>query len=184
MSLSMDSSSSPPQPARSRRWIWIALIVALAITLLAGVGAFVVAPRLCGVTEPQRHGLDCDIPLPAYATYLGLLPAPSAVGVSTKTYDFHVPDTTEQAIKDFYAQRLPSSGWKCVNHDDPVDVTAFQGTRGVGSHPWRLAARRRAWNWRSACPRSPGTWTPRALSARASLQSDYAMMRPTADHRM
>ncbi|HEX3271327.1 MAG TPA: hypothetical protein VHR15_11805 [Ktedonobacterales bacterium] len=132
MSLSMDSSSSPSQPARSRRWLWIALIVVLALALLVGVGALVVAPRLCGVTEPQRHGLDCDIPLPPNTTYLGLLPTPSAVGVSTKTYDFHVPDTTEQAIKDFYAQRLPSSGWKCVNHEDPVDVTAFQGTRAVG----------------------------------------------------
>ncbi len=131
MSLSMDSSSSP-QPARSRRWLWIALIVALVVVLLAGVGAFVVAPRLCGVTEPQRHGLDCDIPLPPNATYLGLLPTPGAVGVTTKTYDFHVPDTTEQAIKDFYAQHLPASGWKCVNHDDPVDVTAVQGTRAVG----------------------------------------------------
>lgn len=132
MSLSMDSSASPSQPAHSRRWLWIALIIALVVVLLAGVGAFVVAPRLCGVTEPQRHDLDCDIPLPPNTTYLGLLPTPGAVGVSTKTYDFHVPDTTEQAIKDFYAQHLPSNGWKCVNHDDPIIVTATQGTRSVG----------------------------------------------------
>ena len=132
MSLSMDSSASPSQPAHSRRWLWITLIIALVVVLLAAVGAFVVAPRLCGVTEPQRHGLDCDIPLPPNTAYLGLLPTPGAVGVSTKTYDFHVPDTTEQAIKDFYAQRLPANGWKCVNHDDPIIVTATQGTRSVG----------------------------------------------------
>jgi len=132
MSLSMDSSSSSPQPARSRRWVWIALIAALVLALLIGVGALVVAPRLCGVTESQRHGLDCDIPLPPNATYLGLLPTPGAVGITTKAYDFHVPDTTEQAIKEFYAQHLPSSGWKCVNQDDPVAVTAVQGTRAVG----------------------------------------------------
>jgi hypothetical protein len=131
MSLSMDSSSSPPQPARSRRWIWIALIIALTIALLAGVGALVVAPRLCGVTEPQRHGLDCDIPLPPNTTFVGFLPTPGAVGVSTKTYDFHVPDTTEQAIRDFYVERLPSSGWKCVSKDVPTGATALQGTRGV-----------------------------------------------------
>jgi len=132
MSLSMDSSASPTQPARSRRWLWIALIVALALALLVGVGALVVAPRLCGVTESQRHDLDCDIPLPPNTTFVGFLPTPGAVGVSTKAYDFHAPNTTEQAIKDFYAQHLPESGWKCVNHDDPVVVTAVQGTRAVG----------------------------------------------------
>jgi hypothetical protein len=132
MSLSMDSSSSSPQPARSRRWVWIALIAALVLALLIGVGALVIAPRLCSVTNSQRHGLDCDIPLPPNTTFLGFLPTPDAVGVTTKTYDFHTPGTTEQAIKDFYAQRLPSSGWKCVNQDDPVAVTAVQGTRAVG----------------------------------------------------
>jgi len=101
MSLSMDSSASPSQPARSRRWLWIALIIALVAVLLAAVGTFVVAPRLCGVTEPQRHGLDCDIPLPPNTTFKEFLPTPGAVGVSTKTYDFHAPDTTEQAIKDY-----------------------------------------------------------------------------------
>jgi hypothetical protein len=131
MSLSMDSSSSSPQPARSRRWLWIAIIAALVLALLIGVGALVVAPRLCGVTESQRHGLDCDIPLPPNTTFLEFLPAPDAVGVTTKTYDFHTPGTTEQAVKDFYAQRLPSSGWKCVNHDDPIIVTANQETRAV-----------------------------------------------------
>ena len=131
MSLSMDSSSSPPQPARSRRWIWIALIIALAIGLLAGVGALVVVPRLCGVTEPQRHGLDCDIPLPANATSKGLLPSPDTVGVTTKTNDFHAPDITEQTGHDCYVQRLPSGGWTCVGKDDPTGVTALQGTRGV-----------------------------------------------------
>jgi hypothetical protein len=132
MSLSMDSPSSSPQPARSRRWLWIALIVALAIVLLAGVETLVIAPRLCGVVESQRHGLDCDIPLPPNTTFMGFLPTPGAVAITTKTYDFHVPGTTEQAIKDFYAQHLPSSGWKCVNQDDPVAVTAVQGTRAVG----------------------------------------------------
>jgi hypothetical protein len=116
----MDSSSSAPQPARSRRWIWITLIAVLALALLIGVGALVVAPRLCGVTESQRHGLDCDIPLPPNTTYRGLLPSTDTVGVTTKTHDIHVPDTTEQAIHDLHAQRLPSTG-----------ATALQGTRGV-----------------------------------------------------
>jgi hypothetical protein len=113
------------------RWIWIALIIALAIAVLAGVGAFVVAPRHCGVIEPQRHGLDCDIPLPANATFKGLLPSPDTVGVTTRTYDFHVPDIIEQAVHDFYVQRLPSGGWTCVGKDDPTGATALQGTRGV-----------------------------------------------------
>jgi hypothetical protein len=42
-----------------------------------------------------------------------------------------VSNTTEQAIHDFYAQRLPSSGWKCINQDDRTGATAFQGRRGV-----------------------------------------------------
>jgi hypothetical protein len=131
MSLSMDSTPAAPQPGRSRRWLWIALIIILVVVLLAGVGALLVAPRLCGVTESQRHGLDCDIPLPPNTTFIQFLPTPDAVGVTTKTYDFHTPGTSEREIKDFYAQRLPSNGWKCVNHDDPVTVTANQGTRGV-----------------------------------------------------
>ena len=111
---------------------------------------FVVAPRLCGVTEPQRHGLDCDIPLPPNTTFREFLPTPGAVGVSTKTYDFHTPDTTEQAIKDFYAQRLPSNGWKCVNHEIQLSSRRLREHALWGSRPWRQEARRRAWNWRSA----------------------------------
>src|SRR2546421_12778855 len=128
MSLSPDSSSSPGQPARSRRWLWIALAIALVVVLLAGVGALFVAPRLCGVTESQRHGLDCDIPLPANATFRGQLPTPGdGPSITTTMLNYHVPDTNERSIHDFYVQRLPSSGWKCVNKDAPFDVQAHQG---------------------------------------------------------
>jgi hypothetical protein len=44
---------------------------------------------------------------------------------------YHVPDTDERAIHDFYAQRLPASGWKCLNKDLPFDVQARQGNRSV-----------------------------------------------------
>jgi hypothetical protein len=98
----------------------------------AGVGALFVAPRLCGVTEPQRHGLDCDIPLPANATFLSQLPTPSEpAGVATKIYDYHVPYSTELSIHDFYVQRLPSSGWKCANKEPLIEVQAIQEKRSV-----------------------------------------------------
>jgi hypothetical protein len=132
MSLSVDPSSSPSQPGRSRRWLWIALIIAPLVVLQAGVGTLFVAPRLCGVTEPQRHGLDCDIPLPANATFLSQLPTPSEpAGVTTKILDYHVPYSTEQSIHDFYVQRLPTSGWNCANKGQPIDVRAIQGKRSV-----------------------------------------------------
>ncbi len=117
------SSASPempmptPQMGRSRRPLIIALIVVLFLVLLGATGAFLVAPRLCGLTEPARHGLTCDIPLPAGAQFAGQPnPGPQLSGVTAETWSFTVSGAGAQVdtVSDLYATHLPGAGWQCV----------------------------------------------------------------------
>jgi hypothetical protein len=105
----------------------------LVLVVLVSVSAVLVAPRLCGVTEPQRHGLACDIPLPPNATFdrEAGLPAGGLGSVASQSLEYHVANTTPDAIRSFYTQHLPSDGWKCVNGDVPLVISAEQGKRGL-----------------------------------------------------
>ncbi len=70
MSLPTDPPAPSASPARRRRGLWLGLgIAVLALGLLCGASAVLAGPRLCAVTEPQSHGLACDIPLPPNATF-------------------------------------------------------------------------------------------------------------------
>jgi hypothetical protein len=105
----------------------------LVLVVLVSVSAVLVAPRLCGVTEPQRHGLACDIPLPPNTTFDRevVSPAGAVPGVSTQNLQYHVSNTANDAIKAFYAQQLPGKGWKCVSTEVPLIISAQQGNRGL-----------------------------------------------------
>ena len=134
MSLPNDSTSASKAPARGRRGLWIGLGAALLVVIiLAGVSAVFLAPRLCGVTEPQRHGLACDIPLPANASFDGEVapPAGAVPGITTQNVQYHVANTTSEAVRTFYTQQLPANGWTCLDAEDPVTISAEQGNRGV-----------------------------------------------------
>jgi hypothetical protein len=93
----------------------------------------IVVPRLCGVTEPQRHGLACDIPLPPNTTFDRQveLPGGNLSGVASQTLQYHVANTTNDAIHTFYVQQLPTKGWKCIRGDDPTAISGAQGNRGL-----------------------------------------------------
>src|SRR5690348_4723252 len=114
------SSASPELPTsaaregRGRRPLIITLVVVLVLALVGGVGAFFVAPRLCGLTEPTRHGLACDIPLPAGAQFAGQ-PDPGAQisGVTAEAWSFTVSGAGAQVdtVTDLYKTQLLSAGW-------------------------------------------------------------------------
>jgi hypothetical protein len=103
------------------------------LLLLVGVGAVFIAPRLCGLTEPQRHGLACDIPVPPNATFDRTVepPAGPQAGIEQQNLLFHASYTAPDAIHTFYSQQLPTKGWTCVNTDDPITVAATRGKRAV-----------------------------------------------------
>jgi len=70
MSLPADPPAPSASPAPRRYGPWLGLgIAVLALGFFAGISAVFAGPRLCAVTEPQRHGLACDIPLPPNATF-------------------------------------------------------------------------------------------------------------------
>jgi hypothetical protein len=114
-------------------------MVVVILALLGAVGAFFVAPRLCGLTEPERHGLSCDIPLPTGAGFTSQPNLPQSPGISTETWAFSVPGQQAHAIAQFYAQRLPGSGWRCVQDSVLADlpqksqeqVVALNGNRAL-----------------------------------------------------
>jgi hypothetical protein len=134
MSQPSNPAPSPIPPQRSRRGLWIGLSVALLLlVLLVGVGALFVAPQLCTVTEPQRQGLACDIPLPPNTTFDRevSLPGGELPGVPSQSLQYHVANTTPDQISSFYTQRLPANGWKCVRGDIPSVISGQQERRSV-----------------------------------------------------
>jgi hypothetical protein len=132
VSLPSDAASPSTPPMRRRRGLWLGLGIALLVVILiVGVGAVFVAPRLCGVTEPQRHGLACDIPLPPNATFVRTFEPPAGTPPGSEILLFHASNTTPDAIHTFYEQQLPSKGWTCVQTGDPLTVRATQGKRSV-----------------------------------------------------
>lgn len=141
----MSASVSPEMPApatrkdRGRRILLLALVVVVVLALLGAVAAFLVAPRLCGLTEPERHGLSCDIPLPAGARFTNQPNLPQSPGISTETWAFTVPGQQAHAVAQVYTQRLPGAGWRCVTDSVLADlsqksdeqVVALNGNRGI-----------------------------------------------------
>jgi len=119
----MTASESPemptpaPRKGSGRRPLLIALVVVLVLVLVGVAGAFFVAPRLCGLTEPARHGLACDIPLPAGAQFTGQ-PNPGAQisGVTAEAWSFTVSGAGAQVdtVTNLYTTHLPGAGWQCV----------------------------------------------------------------------
>lgn len=105
------STQSKRIPALTR------VLVTLVVLALAGVvvGVFLVGPRLCGLTEPERHGLACDIPLPANAKFAEQPdPGSGPVGGSIEAWAYTVPAADAGNIADLYARRLPEEGWTCL----------------------------------------------------------------------
>lgn len=141
-STSPEMPMSAPQKSRSRRPLIIALVVVLVLALVGAASAFFVAPRLCGLTEPARHGLACDIPLPAGAHFAGQ-PNPGAQisGVAAEAWSFTVSGAGAQVdtVTDLYKTQLPSAGWACVQtielSDSPENgqalVAAINGNRAL-----------------------------------------------------
>ena len=140
----MSASVSPemPQPAtrkgRGRRMLLLALVVVVILALLGAVAAFFLAPRLCGLTEPERHGLACDIPLPTGARYTNQPDLPQSPGITTEVWAFTVPGQQAHAVAQVYSQRLPGDGWRCVTAsvlaDQPQSeeqVIALNGNRAL-----------------------------------------------------
>ena len=91
------------------------------------------APRLCAVTEPQRHGLACDIPLPPNTTFERTVAPYDGVEHSNFGQDlqYQVAHTSTDAIVAFYRQQLPDKGWKCVQTIGGI-IVAVQGKRTLG----------------------------------------------------
>jgi hypothetical protein len=83
------------------------------------------------VNEPQRHGLACDIPLPANTTFDHELKSPGDFmpGVTSVILQYHVANGTLESVREFYTQRLPSSGWKCVDASNVGGIEARQDKR-------------------------------------------------------
>lgn len=141
----MSASVSPEIPAPAarkghrRRILLLALVVVIVLALLGAVGAFFVAPRLCGLTEPERHGLSCDIPLPSGARFTNQPDLPQSPGISTEAWAFTVPGRQAHAVAQVYSQRLPSDGWKCVTasvlaslpQNSQEQVVALNGNRSL-----------------------------------------------------
>ena len=136
-------SPEMPQPTtrkgRGRRMLLLALVVVVVLALLGAVGVFFVAPRLCGLTEPERHGLACDIPLPAGARFTNQPDLPQSPGITTEAWAFTVLGEQTHAVAQVYTQRLPGAGWRCVQDSVLADlpqnsqeqVIALNGSRGI-----------------------------------------------------
>lgn len=145
-----NSSASPemptpvpaPRKGHGRRPLLIVLVVVLILVLVGAASAFFVAPRLCGLTEPERHGLACDIPLPTGAQFTGQPnPGSQISGVTAEAWSFTVSGDGAQVatVTDLYKTHLPSVGWQCVQatvqSDSPENtqalVVAINGNRAL-----------------------------------------------------
>lgn len=140
MSISSGAHTSDVATRRGRRGLWIALAILLALlVVVGGVGLFG-APQLCTLTNSNRHGLACDIPLPSNAHFVRQQADPSAPA-PTQRWFYLVSGSSIHAVADLYARQLPDRGWRCVdvvNTQAPgvpqveASVTAIDGNRGIG----------------------------------------------------
>lgn len=131
-----------PRMSRGRRLLILALVAVLVLVLVGAAGVFLIAPRLCGLTEPTRHGLACDIPLPAGAQFAGQpTPGSQLSGVTAEAWSFTLSGAGAQVdtVTNLYKTQLPSAGWQCVQanvlSDSPENsqemVLALNGNRAL-----------------------------------------------------
>jgi hypothetical protein len=122
-----------PHLRPQQRWQRIALFVLLDITLLGTLIAVLVPPRLCLVTEPERHGLACDVPLPSTAVFERTVEINDEIppGVEIQNLQFQVRDTTTDEVRAFYFQQLPLKGWTCAKVENAHIITSRQGNRDL-----------------------------------------------------
>jgi hypothetical protein len=132
--------SPAPVPARSRRPLVIALIILVVVVGVGAVGSLVVAPRLCALTEPERHGLPCDAPLPAGARFASEQVSPSGDPIVTQTWVFTISPPYAAGAAQAYVDRLRQTGWSCAFTAGPPDNFAISALKGdtqltVGGKP-------------------------------------------------
>lgn len=139
-SASPEMPTSAPRVGRGRRSLILALVVVLVLMLVGAAGLFFVAPRLCGLTEPVRHGLACDIPLPAGAQFAGQPnPGSQPAGITAQAWSFTVSNSQVHAVADLYSTHLPGAGWRCVQasvvsdlpQNSQEQVVALSGNRAL-----------------------------------------------------
>lgn len=146
-SLAGSSVPQAPQATRKRAFLArpstrVALVGLLVLILALGAFAVYAVPRFfCGVVQSARHGLGCDIPLPAQATFVSQSDVPGVQGITTEQWVYTVPSTTVHRVRDLYVQQLPADGWGCLDPTDAqtpdlglfmANVVALSGKRGIG----------------------------------------------------
>src|SRR5262245_30428389 len=126
-----DMIDTSPHPRPQLRWPAVALFIVLDIALVGTLIALVVAPRLCLVTEPERHGLACDVPLPPTAVFERTVEISGEIppGVEIQNLQLQVRDTTLDEVRNFYLQQLPLKGWTCAKVENAHIITAQKGNR-------------------------------------------------------
>jgi hypothetical protein len=102
----------------------LALLAALLVT--GGIYTALNLPRQCGLFGAARHGLACEVPLPAGAMYQS-----EATQSGIPVWAFLDASTSYQRLHDFFAQQLPSNGWGCVQ--DHSDLTTLPGAPTVSA---------------------------------------------------
>jgi hypothetical protein len=105
----------------------------LIIALLGTHIAVVVPPRLCLITEPERHGLACDVPLPPTAVFERIVEINGEIppGVEIQNLQLQVRDATPDEVRTFYLQQLPLKGWTCAKVENAHISTAQKGNRDL-----------------------------------------------------
>jgi hypothetical protein len=102
-----------------------------------GIGAYFIGPQPRFPPNPARHGLPCDVTLPDHATFHDHQSSRYFGGEGTgsgETWTFTVTGTSLTQVADFYAQRLPGAGWRCVVADDSSGAGGWKDRRRVGIH--------------------------------------------------
>jgi hypothetical protein len=120
-----------PRSRPLQRWRRVALFILLDFALLGTLIAVVVPPRLCLITEPERHGLACDVPLPPTAVFEHTVEINGEIppGVEVLNLQFQVRDATSDEVRAFYLQQLPLKGWACAKVENAHIITSHQGNR-------------------------------------------------------
>jgi len=125
----------------ARRGTRVALVGLLVLILALGAFAVFAVPRFfCGVVQSARHGLSCDVPLPAQAAFVSQSDVPGVQGITTEQWVYTIPGTTVHSVHDLYVQQLPADSWGCLHPTDAqtprlglfmANVFALSGNRTV-----------------------------------------------------
>jgi hypothetical protein len=128
-------SLSQPQPARRSqtltRWLVVALIVVVALGALFGGFEYLASSHsalagVCGQLSFMRHGLPCDIPLPADVGFRFTTKDTTADGNPYTGWTFTTAQSSD-AIKQLYIQGLHADGWPCATAAQLGSTLAIAG---------------------------------------------------------